>query len=40
MIGAINDPRYHFMFSSNTITDTILETIAKIFRIPGETAGR
>ncbi|WP_428429871.1 ATP-binding protein [Pararhizobium sp.] len=36
VIGAINDPRYNFMFSSNTITDTILETIAKIFRIPGE----
>ncbi|WP_438747626.1 ATP-binding protein [Pararhizobium sp. O133] len=36
VIGAINDPRYTFMFSSNTITDTILETIAKIFRIPGD----
>ncbi len=36
VIGAINDPRYNFMFSSNTITDTILETIAKIFRIPGD----
>jgi DNA helicase HerA-like ATPase len=24
VIGAINDPRYNFMFSSNTITDTIL----------------
>lgn len=36
VLAAINDPRYHFMFSSNTITDTILETIARIFRIPGE----
>ncbi|MCA1491711.1 ATP-binding protein [Sinorhizobium alkalisoli] len=34
--SAINDPRYHFMFSSNTITDTIQDTIARIFRIPGE----
>lgn len=36
IMAAINDPRYHFMFSSNTITDTILDTIARIFRIPGE----
>ncbi|MQW85903.1 ATP-binding protein [Sinorhizobium saheli] len=36
IVSAINDPRYHFMFSSNTITDTIEDTIAKIFRIPGE----
>ncbi|OJF92008.1 ATP-binding protein [Pararhizobium antarcticum] len=36
VIAAINDPRYNFMFSSNTITDTILETIASIFRIPGD----
>ncbi|ASY69496.1 ATPase [Sinorhizobium fredii USDA 205] len=36
IVSAINDPRYHFMFSSNTITDTIQDTIAKIFRIPGE----
>ncbi|MCV3736885.1 DUF87 domain-containing protein [Rhizobium sp. TRM96647] len=36
VMSAINDPRYHFMFSSNTITDTILDTIARIFRIPGE----
>ncbi|MGG6893840.1 MULTISPECIES: ATP-binding protein [Rhizobium] len=36
IISAINDPRYHFMFSNNTITDTITETIAKIFRIPGD----
>lgn len=35
VLAAINDPRYHFMFSSNTITDTIMETIAHIFRIPG-----
>lgn len=36
IIAAINDPRYHFMFSSNTISDTITETIAQIFRIPGD----
>jgi DNA helicase HerA-like ATPase len=35
LVAAINDPRYKFMFSSNTITDTINETIAFIFRIPG-----
>lgn len=35
IMSAINDPRYHFMFSSNTITDTILDTVARIFRIPG-----
>ncbi len=35
IISAINDPRYHFMFSNNTINDTIMETIAHIFRIPG-----
>ncbi|MGO4439567.1 ATP-binding protein [Rhizobium sp. RAF56] len=34
--SAINDPRYHFMFSNNTISDTIMETIAHIFRIPGD----
>jgi uncharacterized protein len=36
IVSAINDPRYHFMFSSNTIADTIQDTIAKIFRIPGD----
>ena len=36
VMSAINDPRYHFMFSSNTITDTILDTIARVFRIPGD----
>lgn len=35
IMSAINDPRYHFMFSNNTIQDTIMETIAYIFRIPG-----
>lgn len=35
IISAINDPRYHFMFSNSTISDTIMETIAHIFRIPG-----
>lgn len=34
--AAINDPRYEFMFSSNTIHDTILHTISHIFRIPGD----
>jgi len=36
IMAAINDPRYHFMFSNNTISDTIMETIAHIFRIPGD----
>ncbi len=36
IVSAVNDPRYHFMFSQNTITDTIEDTIAKIFRIPGD----
>ncbi|MGF6174170.1 ATP-binding protein [Ensifer sp. 4252] len=36
IVSAINDPRYHFMFSSNTISDTIQDTIAKVFRIPGD----
>lgn len=36
LAAAINDPRYRFMFSSNTINDTIHETIASIFRIPGD----
>jgi len=36
LMSAINDPRYHFMFSNNTINDTIMETIAHIFRIPGD----
>lgn len=34
--AALNDPRYRFMFSSNTINDTIMETIQTIFRIPGD----
>ncbi|MBB4228988.1 ATP-binding protein [Rhizobium mongolense] len=36
IIAAINDPRYHFMFSNNTISDTIMDTVAQIFRIPGD----
>ena len=36
IMSAVNDPRYHFMFSNNTISDTIMETIAHIFRIPGD----
>ena len=31
---AAADPRYHFMFTSRLIEDTIHETIGKIFRIP------
>jgi DNA helicase HerA-like ATPase len=38
LVAAVNDPRYRFMFTSNTISDTINETISQIFRIPG--AGR
>ncbi len=33
--SVINDPRFRFMFSSNTINDTIAEVISDIFRIPG-----
>ncbi len=33
--SAINDPRFHFMFFSNTINDTLAETIGRLFRIPG-----
>lgn len=36
IMSAINDPRYHFMFSNSTISDTIMETIAHVFRIPGD----
>jgi hypothetical protein len=36
VFSAINNPRYSFMFSSNTISDTILETVGEIFRIPGD----
>ncbi|NTF32396.1 helicase HerA domain-containing protein [Rhizobium skierniewicense] len=36
IMSAINDPRYHFMFSNSTISDTIMETVAYIFRVPGE----
>ncbi|CAN7262964.1 ATP-binding protein [Rhizobium sp. LjRoot254] len=36
LAAAINDPRYRFMFSSNTISDTINETISQVFRIPGD----
>lgn len=36
VLSAINNPRYSFMFSSNTISDTILETVGTIFRIPGD----
>ncbi|MCR9135531.1 MAG: DUF87 domain-containing protein [Alphaproteobacteria bacterium] len=33
--SVINDPRFRFMFSNNTITDTIVDVISDIFRIPG-----
>ncbi|MBB4953275.1 DNA helicase HerA-like ATPase [Agrobacterium vitis] len=33
--SAVNDPRYRFMFSNNTISDTIMETVAHVFRVPG-----
>ncbi|MBT9370983.1 DUF87 domain-containing protein [Rhizobium sp. CSW-27] len=36
LMSVVNDPRYQFMFSSHTIHDTIMETIARIFRIPGD----
>ncbi|WP_367718611.1 DUF87 domain-containing protein [Nitratireductor sp. GISD-1A_MAKvit] len=32
--GALNDPRYRFMFNARVIEDTIHETIGKLFRIP------
>ncbi len=32
--SVINDPRFQFMFSSNTINDTIVDVISDIFRIP------
>jgi len=35
LVAAINDPRYKFMFTSNTISDTINDTISQVFRIPG-----
>jgi DNA helicase HerA-like ATPase len=35
LVAAINDPRYRFMFTSNTISDTINDTISQVFRIPG-----
>lgn len=34
--SAINDPRFHFMFSSNTIMDNISDILRDIFRIPGD----
>ncbi|MEX3010030.1 ATP-binding protein [Hoeflea sp. TYP-13] len=34
--SVINDPRFYFMFSSNTINDNISEVISDIFRIPGD----
>ncbi len=34
--SAINDPRFHFMFFTNTINDTLAETIGRLFRIPSK----
>ena len=34
--SVIRDPRFFFMFSSNTINDNISEVISDIFRIPGD----
>ncbi|WP_337266947.1 ATP-binding protein [Oryzifoliimicrobium ureilyticus] len=36
LLSVMNDPQHRFMFSSNTINDTIMETLATIFRIPGD----
>lgn len=36
VMAAVNDPRYNFMFSATTISDTAMETVAHIFRVPGE----
>ncbi len=36
LFSAINDARFRFMFSTNTITDTIVDVLTRIFRIPGE----
>jgi len=35
VLSAINDPRFRFMFSTNTIVDNIVDIISEIFRIPG-----
>ena len=35
LLSVINDPRYSFMFGSNTVNDTIHEILSEIFRIPG-----
>lgn len=36
ILAAVNDPRYNFMFSATTISDTAMETVAHIFRVPGD----
>ncbi|WP_246660329.1 ATP-binding protein [Nitratireductor sp. XY-223] len=33
--SVINDPRFRFMFSTNTIIDNLADVISEIFRIPG-----
>lgn len=34
--SVINDPRFRFMFSTNTIVDNLTDVISEIFRIPGD----
>ncbi|MEM6463816.1 MAG: DUF87 domain-containing protein [Pseudomonadota bacterium] len=36
IMSVIRDPRFFFMFSSNTINDNITDVISDIFRIPGD----
>jgi DNA helicase HerA-like ATPase len=36
ILAALNDARYAFMFSNTTISDNAMETVAHIFRVPGE----
>jgi DNA helicase HerA-like ATPase len=36
ILAALTDPRYAFMFSNTTISDNAMETVAHIFRVPGE----
>jgi len=36
IVSLVNDPRFRFMFHSNTINDTLVETMAHLFRIPDQ----
>ena len=36
LVSAIGDPNYRFMFSGKTISDSITDAVASIFRIPGD----